>query len=137
MTTTTIMGTITTTITTAMTTITTTATLATTTFADVTGIMAAGALAVLGLFVIPVRRAQAKTRMRATIEGMRQQLVQTLTAQFDGEVDKSVARVRDAVAPYTRFVTAERQRLEGTRGALSDAKRHLGDLQRRIEALPR
>ena len=29
---------------------------ATTTFADVTGIMAAGALAVIGLFVIPVRR---------------------------------------------------------------------------------
>jgi hypothetical protein len=110
--------------------------LATTTFADVTGIMAAGALAVLGLFVIPVRRAQAKTRMRTTIEGMRQQLVQTLTAQFDGEVDKSVARVRDAVAPYTRFVTAERQRLEGTRDALSEAKRDLADLQRRIEALP-
>ena len=44
--------------------------LATTTFADVTGILAASALAVIGLFVIPVRRAQAKAAMRIKIEAM-------------------------------------------------------------------
>ncbi len=109
--------------------------LATTTFADVTGILAAGALAVIGLFVIPVRRAQAKTAMRVKIESMRQQLVVALTAQFDREVERSLTRVRDAVSPYTRFVTAEQLRLTATREALRAAEQDLGGLQRRVEML--
>jgi len=109
--------------------------LATTTFADVTGILAASALAVIGLFVIPVRRAQAKTAMRAKIETMRQQLVAALTAQFDREVERSLTRVRDAVEPYTRFVTAEQLRLTTTRDALRAAEQELGGLQRRVEML--
>ena len=109
--------------------------LATTTFADVTGILAAGALAVIGLFVIPVRRAQAKATMRAKIETMRQQLVAALTAQFDREVERSLTRVRDAVAPYTRFVTAEQLRLTTTRDALRTSEQELGGLQRRVEML--
>jgi hypothetical protein len=107
--------------------------LATTTFADVTGILAAGALAVIGLFVIPVRRAHAKSTMRARIEGMRRQLVASLTAQFDREVDRSVSRIRDAVLPYTRFVRAERQRLDHAREELRAIGDELGGLQRRIE----
>lgn len=109
--------------------------LATTTFADVTGILAASALAVIGLFVIPVRRSQAKSAMRAKIETMRQQLVGTLTAQFDREVERSVLRVRDAIAPYTRFVTAEQQRLGATADELRTAERELAGLQQRVEAL--
>ena len=109
--------------------------LATTTFADVTGLLAASALAVIGLFVIPLRRAQAKSAMRAKIEAMRQQLVGTLTTQFDREVERSVTRVRDAVAPYTRFVTAEQQRLGTTRDELRAAAQELGGLERRVETL--
>jgi len=109
--------------------------LATTTFADVTGLLAASALAVIGLFVIPVRRAQAKSAMRAKIEAMRQQLVSTLTTQFDREVERSVSRVRDAVAPYTRFVAAEQQRLGTTRDELRGAAHELGGLQRRVATL--
>ncbi len=110
--------------------------LATTTFADVTGILAAGALAVIGLFVIPVRRKQAKAAMREKIEGMRTQLVGSLTSQFDREVERSVGRVRDAIAPYTRFVRAEQQRLGTTRDELRASAQELGALQRRIEELP-
>lgn len=110
--------------------------LATTTFADVTGILAAGTLAVLGLFVLPVRRARAKAAMRTKTEAMRTQLLATLTSQFDGELERSVARVRDAVAPYTRFVRAEQQRLGEARDGLRGAADTLGGLQRRIELLP-
>jgi small GTP-binding protein len=109
--------------------------LATTTFADVTGILAAGALAVIGLFVIPVRRRQAKAAMREKIEGMRRQLVGSLTSQFDREVERSVGRVRDAIAPYTRFVRAEQQRLGTTRDELRSTALELGALRRRIEEL--
>jgi len=109
--------------------------LATTTFADVTGILAAGALAVIGLFVIPVKRKQAKTAMRERIEAMRQQMMDSLTSQFDREVERSVGRVRDAVAPYSRFVRAEQQRLGTAHDELTAARRQLSDLQRRIDEM--
>ncbi|MDH4065172.1 MAG: dynamin, partial [Acidobacteriota bacterium] len=109
--------------------------LATTTFADVTGILAAGALAVMGLFVIPLRRKQAKAAMRERIESMRRQLMDSLTSQFDREVDRSVGRVREAMAPYSRFVRAEHQRLGQAQDELGAIRDQLGGLQRRIDGM--
>ncbi len=67
---------------------------------------------------------------------MRRQLVESLTAQFDREVDRSVSRIQDAVLPYTRFVRAERQRLDEVRSELTAIGDQLGGLQRRIDQRP-
>lgn len=107
--------------------------LATTTFADVTGLLAAGALAVVGLFVIPVRRRQAKAAMRERIDAMRRQLMESLTTQFDREIERSLARVRDAIAPYSRFVRTEHERLSAAQTELTAFRDQLTSLQRRIE----
>jgi small GTP-binding protein len=88
--------------------------LASTTFADVTGMLAAGAIAVIGLFVIPVRRRRAKHDLRAQISTLRERLMGSLTGQFEREVTQSVSRIREAVAPYSRFVRTERERLSGS-----------------------
>jgi small GTP-binding protein len=85
--------------------------LATTTAVDVTGIVAAGTIAVIGLFVIPSKRRQAKTQLRARIERMRTELMSGLRMQFQKEVERSVRAVTDAIAPYTRFVRAESDKL--------------------------
>lgn len=112
------------------------AALASTTFADVTGILAASALAVVGLFVIPVRRRQAKAALTEKIEKVRTDLVAALTTQFDQEIDRGVARVQDAIAPYTRFVRTEREQLTGLQHDLEDIGQHLDGLRRRIESQP-
>ena len=85
--------------------------LASTTAADVTGLIAAGSLAVLGMFVIPSKRAQAKAQLRQRIAEMREELMTNLRAQFQKEVDRSVHGVLEAVGPYTRFVRAENDKL--------------------------
>jgi hypothetical protein len=87
--------------------------LASTTAADVTGIIAAGSIAVLGLFVIPSKRAQAKAQLRDRIAEMRAKLMADLRSVFEREVDRSVHGVMDAIAPYTRFVRAEHEKLTG------------------------
>ena len=43
---------------------------------------------------------------------MREQLMGALTGQFDREVERSAQQVQEAVGPYTRFVRAERERLD-------------------------
>jgi small GTP-binding protein len=104
--------------------------LASTTAADVTGILAASVLAVVGLLVIPARRGQAKRELRDKVAGLREQLNAALTTQFRRAVDRSVQRLNEAVAPYTRFVRAERDRL-GTR---RDDLRRIDDALSRLHA---
>jgi small GTP-binding protein len=104
--------------------------LASTTMADMTGILAAGALSVLGLLILPARRTAAKSELRAKVEDMRGRLMAALTAQFDQELEKSLHRIREAISPYTRFVRGERERLGDVRQDL----RRLRDGLERIKA---
>jgi hypothetical protein len=84
--------------------------LATTAMGDITGLLAAGALSVIGLLVLPAQRGTAKNELRTKVEVMRRRLMEALTAQFDHELTHSLARIREAVSPYTRFVRSERER---------------------------
>jgi hypothetical protein len=109
--------------------------LASTTAADVTGILAAGAIAALGLFVIPSRRHQAKRQLRAKISDLRAQLMGSLRSHFDREVERSTHRIGETVAPYTRFVRAERERLTSSRDELRSIGDTLDRLKTEVERL--
>jgi small GTP-binding protein len=104
--------------------------------ADFTGILAASAIAILGLFIIPNRRGDAKRDLRQKIAAMREQLMGSLTAQFDREVESSLRRIDEAIGPYTRFVRAERDRLTTARQDLSAAVQGLARLRSRVESPP-
>ncbi len=84
---------------------------ASSTAVDITGILAAGAMATLGLFVIPAKREQAKRQLRKRLAVMRDQLIGGLETEFGDEIGRSLRRLEEATAPYTRFVRSERERL--------------------------
>jgi len=109
--------------------------IAVTAAADFTGILAAGAVAVLGFFIIPNRRRDAKKDLRQKIAVMREQLMSSLTAQFDREVEGSLRRIDESIAPYTRFVRAERDRLTVAREELDAVNQGLVRLRSRVESL--
>ena len=106
------------------------AAIATTTAADVTGILAASALSILGLLVLPAKRRKAKTELNLKVGEVREKLMTSLRKQFEIETKASILHIQDAVAPYTRFVRAERDRLETARSALEASREEL----ERIEA---
>jgi hypothetical protein len=108
--------------------------LATSTAADVTGLLAAGVMATVGFVVIPYRRRKAKRELRSRIATLREQLMTGLTSQFGREVDRSVRRIEDAVAPYVQFVEGERQSLAERRQALAALEQRLTALRAEIEA---
>ena len=81
--------------------------LATTMAADVTGIVAAGAIAALGFFIIPAKRRTAKTELHAKLTSLRKNLVDSLREEFGKEIDHSQKRIEEAIAPYTRFIRSE------------------------------
>jgi hypothetical protein len=110
-------------------------TLATTTLADVTGILAASALSVLGLLVIPARRRAAASQLRTKVAGLRERLMGALTTQFERELARSRQRFEEAMAPYTRFVRAEHERLSSLGAELATLDADLARLRGRIETL--
>jgi small GTP-binding protein len=109
--------------------------IAVTAAADLTGILAAGTIAVLGLFIIPNRRNAAKRELKEKIAGIRENLMKALTGQFDREVERSLGRIHEAVAPYDRFVRAERGQLTTARDAIGTVAAGLQGLRERIEGL--
>jgi small GTP-binding protein len=109
--------------------------LASTVAADVTGILLASLIAAVGLFVIPARRRQAKTEMGEKIADMRARLSGSLKSQFEREIERSLQNINEAIAPYTRFVRAERQKLSETEVRLVDIRTAMERIKMRIEDL--
>jgi len=108
--------------------------LATSSAVDVTGIMAAGAISVLGLLILPARKRRATAELAEKTRQMRERLMGALTAQFDRELERSVQRIQEAVGPYTRFVRGERERLGSTRDELRALRGELERLKAAIGA---
>ncbi len=92
---------------------------ATSSVADFTGIAAAGVMAVVGLFVLPHRRGQAKKELREKISNLRRQLEEAVAGQFQREISRSRGRIEETIAPYTRFVRGERDNLKERREELT------------------
>ena len=108
---------------------------ATTAAADITGILLAGVLATLGLYVIPARRRTAKAELRGKIRSLRETLSHALRTQFAAEMERSAARLRESIAPYSRFVRAEQESLTEQRASLTGLRDGIESLEGRIAAM--
>ena len=101
----------------------------------VTGVLLAGVLGTLGLFLIPARRRKAKSELRSKITAMRETLSRALRTQFERELRRSSDRLAESIAPYSRFVRAEQQALTSVRDTLLDVQATMTALTTRIDAI--
>jgi hypothetical protein len=102
---------------------------------DITGILAAGTLAILGVFVIPYKRKQAKDSFKEKMTDLRTRLLDTLTTQFTNESENAVTRLKEGVMPYVRYVRSERERIEKSESVLSKLRQRLSALRARSQAV--
>ena len=102
---------------------------------DITGILAASTLAILGFFVIPFKRKQAKDRFKEKMLSLRTKLLSALTTQFNNESENAIARLKDGVAPYTRYVRSERERIDKAENTLARLRQNISELRARSQAV--
>jgi small GTP-binding protein len=102
---------------------------------DITGMVAAGTLAILGLFVIPFKRNRAKEDFRGKIIALRTNLLEALTGAFTHESKNAIGRLQESIAPYTRYVHAEQEKILKTQTQLDDMQRILATLRARVELI--
>jgi small GTP-binding protein len=108
---------------------------ATTAAADVTGIIMASVLAAIGFFVLPARRQKAKEEMRRKIADVRARLSKALRDQFEKEIRRSAERIRESMAPYSRFIRAEGDKLKTVDQELREIGAALASIRSRVERL--
>jgi len=108
--------------------------LATTRFLDVTGLIAAAIIAGYGLFVLPNQRRKARREFREKTDSLRERLGEVVGRQFDKELNRSVERMRNAIAPYTRFVRTEDARMTEASSTLSEVDKEVEGLKESIAA---
>lgn len=111
------------------------AVLASTTAVDVTGVLLASLVAVLGIFIIPARRKNAKNDLHQKVTELRESLSSILRTQFEKEIERSLHRINEAISPYTRFVRAERQKLLNSQDEITEVKTSLVQIKTQIEEL--
>ena len=92
---------------------------ASTAAADVTGILMASAVAILGFLVIPARRRKAKTEMKNKITQLRERLAVALRTEFTSAQEQALERLDRTVDPYQRFVRGEQTRWAATADRLA------------------
>jgi small GTP-binding protein len=108
--------------------------LATTRFLDATGVIAAAIIAGYGLFVLPNRRRKARQDFGEKTDALRRRLGEVLRRQFESEIGRSVEGMREAIAPYTRFVRTEHARMTRASEELAEIDAEVDALKREIAA---
>jgi len=106
---------------------------ATTAAADITGIVLASVIAAIGFFILPAKRQKAKDEMRVKIADVRARLSEALRTQFLAEIKRSGERIREGIAPYSRFIRAEGDKLKIVDQELREISAAIASLRARIE----
>ena len=100
---------------------------------DVTGVTAAILGGSIAAFLLPAKKRQAKAAFNEKIGALREQLNRAMTNQFEVEMTRSIERVQEAIAPYTRFVQAENTKVRQAEAELARLDESFAALRRRIE----
>ncbi|GAC1360411.1 MAG: dynamin family protein [Herpetosiphon sp.] len=100
--------------------------------ADFTGLLAAGAVAAMGLYIVPTKRRRAKAEFHTKISDLRDELARTINRQVNSEMEVSIAQVREAIGPYTRFVRSQQETFGAVGVELTGIEAQLGRLRGEI-----
>ncbi len=106
-----------------------------TAWADVTGILTGMAALTFGLFILPARRNKAKKELSDRLAELRTKLMDGLNDQFEREMRRTVRRLEDIVAPYSRFVRSEQKSVRDRQDRYSDLGNRIVGLQNRLKEM--
>jgi chaperonin cofactor prefoldin len=79
-----------------------------------------------------MKRRQAREDFHKRSRELEESLMSVMREQFEHELNRSVSRINDAIAPYTRFVRSSQERFDTLRADLRDIDDDLRTLRHRI-----
>ncbi len=100
---------------------------------DITGTVAAGTLAVAGLFIIPYKKKQAKDSFREKMAALKENLLSSLEKTFRHESEDAIQRLMDNISPYITYVEGETARIQKDKTVLNEMKTTVASFRKRID----
>jgi hypothetical protein len=73
--------------------------------------------------------------MRAKVAAVRSQLARSLRTHFSREIERSLHHIDETIAPYTRFVRAEGEKMQHTQQTLLEIQQRADQLSAHIQDL--
>ncbi len=99
---------------------------------DVTGLTALTLGSVLALGILPNRRRQAKHDFRQKMEQLRLRVTSAMSDTFESELQRSLERIGEAIAPYSRFVRAEHTKVSQFTAEIAAVQQELAAIRERV-----
>ncbi len=99
---------------------------------DFTGVLTATLFAIAGWLIIPARRRHLVKEFEEKISKLNEDLAALLRAKFEEQLARYESQLLEVVAPYERFLDAERTKLETGLSTLRSAEREVATLERRV-----
>jgi hypothetical protein len=66
---------------------------------------------------------------------LRTKLLSSLTTQFSNESKNAITRLKDGVAPYTRYVRSEHERIDKAENTLARLRQTISELRAHSQAV--
>lgn len=104
----------------------------TTAVLDFTGILTATLAAIAGWMIIPARRRHLIKEFEQKISKLNEDLAALLRTKFEEQLERYERQLLEVVAPYERFLEAERAKLEGGLEDLRGAQAEVATLEKRV-----
>ncbi len=102
---------------------------------DLTGILTGVASLTFGLLVLPARKRKAKDELATKLADLRETLMTSLREQFTKEMQRGARRLQDAVAPFSRFVRAEEEKIATQKENLVEIEAHIVGLKSQTKVM--
>ncbi len=99
------------------------------------GVLVTAAIALAGVVRLPLLLRGEKGRLGKAVTTLRERLSAALRGSYERELDTSQKRVQEGVAPFSRFVRSEAERLRGQSHELASRRKELEALRVRIAGL--
>jgi hypothetical protein len=100
---------------------------------DATAVLISTLAAGFALIVLPMKKRLAKEQFHYKVQELRENLARGMSEQFETELARSVERIYDAIAPYTRFVKAEHTKVSNAGTELARLDDEFAKLRKRID----
>ncbi len=99
---------------------------------DVTGISGAVLGGLLAGIILPTRKRQVKHDFHKKMEQLRYSVTSAMTDQFRSELQRSIERINEAIAPYSRFVRAEHDKMTAFIAEMAQVSNELARLRAEV-----
>mmetsp|Transcript_29402 Transcript_29402/g.39074 ORF Transcript_29402/g.39074 Transcript_29402/m.39074 type:complete len:157 (+) Transcript_29402:401-871(+) len=96
------------------------------------GCISTSILMSLGIAIVPYQNKQTVSKMESAWEERSQALVESMDVVHRKEMTRIQRRIMDGVAPYTRYVKTEKERVEGLMRLCDDSQLMAHSLRNRI-----